>query len=478
LISNYASELDEPLSISPVFSIDAATDRLLVVGTPDEQPLRLLDSRLPFGIFRVGQKTLLGANPRNLFEPSEGIVTLGERAGPRFRPFLLVTGNSPDAVLKAAHQLVEGNVRGPNAFARIAQAVRIPPALPREWRGFLPPRSHFILGQIEPEELKFDFQNGYSKSIPLWATPDARFLEYGHHMTLRFRLSPNAEIGAAYVDVQLNGSRLGQYLATDFSSGSRTSIAVKIRASQLRPENVLTVTWRGLTSGSDTDAAAWLLPSTEFDLPRDFESDLPDLALLQHGLFPFSLRPDLSDVVIVVPDGSDSIVAASLFEFAARLGRLVHSGKLSYEVRRQSQFLKEARDASHVIALRVGTLPESTRSKNLLGVIEEKASSDSGNRYVLNLTAGSPAALQIAVRSIFSEDTLQRLRGDTAYVYTDRVSAFRTQHVHRMHEYSYFAHLQTWMRENWVTLPVILTTVSCLLFVGLRLALAQYKNRP
>jgi hypothetical protein len=33
------------------------------------------------------------------------------------------------------------------------------------------------------------------------------------------------------------------------------------------------------------------------------------------------------------------------------------------------------------------------------------------------------------------------------------------------------------MRENWVALPVILTTISCLLFVGLRLALAQYKNR-
>jgi hypothetical protein len=57
------------------------------------------------------------------------------------------------------------------------------------------------------------------------------------------------------------------------------------------------------------------------------------------------------------------------------------------------------------------------------------------------------------------------------------VASFKTTSVRQSYEYSYSTHLQAWLRENWIALPLILTTISCLLFVGLRLALAQYKNR-
>ena len=56
LIANYSAGLGEALTIQPVRSIDAASDRLLIVGTPEEQPLRLLANQLPVGILRTANE--------------------------------------------------------------------------------------------------------------------------------------------------------------------------------------------------------------------------------------------------------------------------------------------------------------------------------------------------------------------------------------------------------------------------------------
>ncbi len=81
------------------------------------------------------------------------------------------------------------------------------------------------------------------------------------------------------------------------------------------------------------------------------------------------------------------------------------------------------------------------------------------------------------MKYVFSETILKQLHGDTAYLNSDSLSSFRTTRPRPAYEYSYFSHLQAWLRENWIALPVILTIASCLLFVGVRLALAQYKSR-
>ena len=37
--------------------------------------------------------------------------------------------------------------------------------------------------------------------------------------------------------------------------------------------------------------------------------------------------------------------------------------------------------------------------------------------------------------------------------------------------------MEAWFRANWIALPAILTAVSGLLFVALRMAVARYKTR-
>jgi hypothetical protein len=96
---------------------------------------------------------------------------------------------------------------------------------------------------------------------------------------------------------------------------------------------------------------------------------------------------------------------------------------------------------------------------------------------VLKLLATSPSGLRSAVRTLFAEGTLNELRGDTAYVYPDKLAYFTVNPSQRIEEYSYLTHLQVWLKENWIALPVILALASGLLFIALRLILIQYKNR-
>ena len=116
-------------------------------------------------------------------------------------------------------------------------------------------------------------------------------------------------------------------------------------------------------------------------------------------------------------------------------------------------------------------------SKGAVAAIQETVSPWNSRRYMLSITSTSPPALHAAIKTVFSEATLKELHADTAYIYSGRVSSFKTVPVQQIYEYSYFTHLEAWLGENWIAFPVILTTVSCLLFLGLRLALAQYKTR-
>jgi hypothetical protein len=273
----------------------------------------------------------------------------------------------------------------------------------------------------------------------------------------------------------LNGTPVGRLEPSEVSTDSTTSFRVRIPGQLLHRQNVLNLVWRGLKTTSEKGVAAWLLPGSEFVLPRDYRLQLPDLGLLQHGLFPFSVRADLSDVMFVLPDDADDEVTAAFLELAGVFGRLVPTDRFAFGVSRRSELNQNSRGFLHRIEFRTGKLPNGTASKGAIALIQEQA--PTAQHYTLTITAPSGRSLDAAIKTIFLDGGLKQLRDDTAFVYPNKVVSFRTTPVLQMSEYSYFTHLNLWLRENWIALPVILTVVSALLFVGLRLVLAQYKNR-
>jgi hypothetical protein len=457
VIANYAGNIGDATSIHIVDSVDAASGPLLIVGTTEEQSLRTIAPRL----------SMRREDPVDV---DQGLIVLTQKPGRIFTPTLLISGGSSKAVLRGVRKVIGGQFEDGSTFTTVSHDEVTVPGRPREWKGFLPPRNQFTLADMDLKELKLDASNGFSLSLPLWATPDTRFLAYGQQMTLDFRFGSDLGTDKAILDIQLNSSSLRRLAAAEFRNGSRGSVRLKIPAHLLRRQNVLNLQWHGLEPRG-TDAAVWLSPVSKFDFPRDYQSILPDLGVLQYGLFPFGLRSDLSGNIIVLPDHAGKDFVGALFEFAGLLGRLVPSDRFAFAVKYSSELSREASIDSHMILFKIAGLP-----KGVLATLQETVDPNS-DKYRLTVTSHSAQALPSAIKNAFSEGTLKQLRGDTAYVYSDRVGSFTTTKTREHYEYSYSVHLQAWLRENWIALPVIITTISCLLFVGLRLSLVQYKSR-
>jgi hypothetical protein len=157
-------------------------------------------------------------------------------------------------------------------------AALVPPKV-REWPGFMPTSSLFKLADLGIDELKIAPQNSNTLSVALNATPDAHFLDYGNRMVLKFRLAPEAYVPDARLLVQLNDVTLFDERLRNNVRGLAVSVPMTVPAGVLKPRNVLRIVWKGTSQSRQPGALAWLLPTSEFYLPRYHEAQLPDLGL-------------------------------------------------------------------------------------------------------------------------------------------------------------------------------------------------------
>jgi hypothetical protein len=441
----------------------------VAVGTPTEQPaLRELGD--------LGEGAAKAA-------PSTGIVALVPEAGPRAQPLLVVTGKEPAAVSKAALG-VFGLARPKGSRLLLVPAAPTPrTAAPREWRRFIPPANGFTIDEAGDPRAELAVTADLPGRVRLKAPPDARFLPYGHRATLAFEALPGLATDAkADLEVYWNDVLLRQVPMEHYAGSRGFVLSASIPAPALRPDNVLTVAWNG-RSGASGPFVMLRGTSTLF-LPREYVVELPDLALLQSALYPFSLRADLSGLVIGVPQGEEWMPA--LCELATVIGRLVPAERFLLRVAPNSEAL--AAGGRDVILLEEGDdpgplpLPDLTRlprgtSWGRLPFLQEVESPRGDGRYVLRIRARTPALLRVAARSLGEAAVRQRLSGDTAFLAAEGPLNFRLGPRRTIAEISYLTRLGAWLREHWLALPLILAATSGLLFVGLRLALGRYRAR-
>lgn len=476
----------QQLQFTLVRTIESADAPLLVLGTPQEQPeLKRVLGPSHFLIEHGEEKVTAGAAGKELLGESEGLV--GVAVAGRRVPTLFVTANSPAGVLTAVRQLLGGSTRPTGTIARISQATLARKKDPRDWVGFIPPSSRFRLFELTDREERLRTMVGQDSELHLDAPPDARFLDYGHEMNLVIKLAPG-ESPSQRLTVHLNDTLIGRFASQQIFSGTTASVMVEVPARLLGTRNVLKLGWEG-DSQKDTGQAMTLLPNSDFYLPRVYRTELPDLGLLQHSLYPFSLHADLEDLAIVIPDAASADNIALLTEMACVLGRMAPSEFLNFQVRRIKEASRSEIAAFNIIAL----IPEIAGDSlhNLFGRwqplpwidslkkfsrVQEQASPWNSGKWVLSLEATSVPALQEAVRLCFSTSTLKQLTGDSAVLLNTGPIPFSVVQKRTVEERLYLMRLEAWMREHWVAMPIVLTLVSAVLFVGLRVVLGNYRR--
>ena len=337
------------------------------------------------------------------------------------------------------------------------------------------------------DDLEITSERDSSLAVALNAMPDTRFLVLGSRMTLRFKLNPDVYIGDARLIVQVNDVTLANSVVKDEFRRSVGTLPVTIPAGVLKPRNVLRITWKGPTTATAQRVMAWLLSASDFYMPHYQEAELPDLGLLRFQLYPFSLRGDLSDVIVVPTGTLNEETFAAVLELSVALGRLAPARHLAFRVRRLADLTQVERAESHLVFLdpddrrdplqallphwRSRPPTESARGRPILRAMASPWNSGR-QMLVIGTPAGRP--LHLAVRDAFSDATLERLGGDLAYLAAGRPESFTVGPKRRVREYSYRIYVEAWLRTNWLALPVILIGVSGLLFVAVRLALRHY----
>lgn len=306
-------------------------------------------------------------------------------------------------------------------------------------------------------------------------------------MVLKFKLNPDAYVGDARLLVQVNDVTLADEVVREKFRRSVASVPVLIPAHLLKPRNVLRIIWKGPSNTGTDGVAVWLLSTSEFYLPRYYETELPELGLLQFQLYPFSLKGDLSDVLVVLPNDLNEAIVSALLQLSVGFSRLAPARHLAFRVRRLGDLTHADLSESHLVFLNVegrrdpltALLPNwkprpRMASLNGLPIIREMPSPWNPQRYVLVISARSGRQLHRSVSQGLSESTLAQLRGDVAYLAADRPESFVLGPRSKIAEYSYQIFIEAWLRAHWLALPIILITVSGLLFVGVRLALRHY----
>lgn len=458
---------------------------LFVIGTPSEQPeLTALQRTAPISFYRGRDGILItpaGDHSTNAIDGYIGIALDTQRhAG----PVIFVSGNSPAAVLKAAKALTSPNWSAAGKFARVASDATWPARRMREWDQFIPPTNSFRLSDLTHNDIPIAYPDG--AKIALRTTPDSVFLSYGHEVKLQLTLSSEFYLPSSFIVVQLNGSELGRYSVSDNLRGREGALRIKIPAKLLVSDNVLKILWQGpVTSGSLT-TAGWISRDTEFYLPKNYEAQLPDLGLLRQHLYPFSIKADFSDLLIVLPDRVNADSMSALLAAASGIRRLAPSEHVAFHVARSRELLEYELSNFNIIFVTAGPIPPVVMMANTSNAtaakiherVWEGISPWSTHRWVLVIRAQTPAELLSLTESIFDPAVLNHLTGDTAFIDGKNTICLNLREKRKLGDASYNSAMQAWLREHWLALPVVAILVSTALFLLVRIVLQQNHRVP
>jgi cellulose synthase operon protein B len=505
-----------PIETSMVSSVTGVKDneRLVIIGTPSEQPALAELKDLPLKI--AGGQVLDGSG-RPVPE-DRGVLILASTKKEGAAPVIIVTGNSPKAVEKAARFLAQPDLRkmGTGQVVYVDQIKETTTPGTRQWPRYLPEASSFKLSDLKTSVNNEAFKDvtvrgagAPAVDIDFRALPDDRFTR-GSSMNLVYSYGPQLNPRTSVVQVFLDGNFIGGARLANESGESNKSLKVDLPANLVKPDSKLQVFFRmnareafdrqKCIFAPDQQLTGTVHADTTFDLKRETSVQLPDLNLLKFG-YPFAAPQDLSRTAIVLPQNPSPTDMLTLLEFTERLGRLSKADSVKLDVYTQDNIPETVRKEDNLVA--IGTrdkfpLPDALKApgfnlgqqfgrssaqasvvtpQDTQGMIKQVISPWNSERVVLALTAQTETGLE-RVRQVLNQDPwFFQLKQDTVLISSDKKDpapydpdAFQlaffenAPRVSRVEDTSPLSKISRLIQENWLLLIVGILGSSLLLF--------------
>ncbi|WP_017652493.1 cellulose biosynthesis cyclic di-GMP-binding regulatory protein BcsB [Fortiea contorta] len=489
------------------------SDRLIIIGTPSEQPALATLKNLPMKV--IGSQIFDRSN--NPIPEDTGVLIISKTEKSNV-PILIATGNSSKAVAKATQFLAQPDVRkmGTGQVILVDKLNDSPTPAARKWPRYLPEQNSFQLSDIKTQVNGDPFADVTVRGaaappveIDFRALPDDRFVR-GSSMNLVYSYGPQINPRTSAVEVLLDGVFIGGARLDSESGVNRKNLKVNLPENLIKPNSKLQVFFR-MNSREPFDKQNCLQPpdqqltgtvhsDTSFDLKREISAQLPDLNLLKFG-FPFAAPQDLSQTAIVVPQNPSTNDVLTLLAVSERLGRLSQADSVKLNVYTADTLSDTVRKNDHLVV--IGTrekfpIAEVFQSSGLnlthpfsrlsaqatiqtpqdtQGMIKQIISPWNSDRVILALTAQTDAGLERVQQVLTQDPWFFQLKKDTVLISSDQKnpSAFNPDayqleffqnapSTRRLENTTILSKASRFLQENWLFLPLGIVGVSVLLY--------------
>lgn len=259
----------------------------------------------------------------------QGLVLFFQAPGSKEHTVLIVTGNSDEAVMKAAEYLT----LRPKESTLMGAAHEVPPGWnPPGTRTAKVPR--FVQGQTRTfRELGFDIQEVHKINAPpiTYKVPVVgKFHKSGGKLwlDLNYSYSPQLNPEFSSLELRMNDVSIANLPLTNPAGEQMVRASVPISNELIHPRNDLVAQFHlmpdkyGWCVDNYVDNA-WgkILDDSQLRVEGSPNSYLPDVGLLNNTMYPYSREDNLEKVQLIVPTNPSAEVLDALLGFTTRLGR-------------------------------------------------------------------------------------------------------------------------------------------------------------
>ena len=507
-LANITASIAQEISYRPIESdyVDAlpahADGHFLVVGTLRENPeaARILSAA---GIaLPSGENGLLASLPL---------------PGDPLHAALVVTGESPAAVARAAAALVDRTTRATYAGKSVVVSgfTAKAPVKPRDWPGFVPDRADFTF-----QDLGFTGATvrGYYSApilIDVKMQPDAKPIEFRQRLNVHYAYSAEVMQGMSTIEVKINESSIHS-APLDKPEGSDSEwLSIDVPFDLYGAFNHLEINFhlvpkrfKACEPISDWHLWGTVFPDSNFSLPKDYWLEVPNLAAVSRWGFPFSVRGDFSESAVILPDPRHPDAQPGQMPRFAQMTKGIKDQNTRTEVFYQGQVPEEILRSRHLIVIapqeegsvgaslrgRALTLSGGARLQLKAGeqerlrgvvhdgglVIEEITSPWNPQRVVLILQQSKDAQLASLPAKALAPDAFDKLRvrGTVAVVSEpDNVNTLDLGPTSLLGRIPFWRLLRYRFSTNWPLFLILAAVGVFLLFTAMRRLLARRRRR-
>ena len=406
-----------------------ASDNLVLIGTPQENPaIRQLSSNFSLPL-SGDQFSDAQGNPI----PAEaGVLQLVPNPRNPARALLIVSGNGPEGVKKAAHALAQGRINkiltGRSAIINDYQRGGDYPY--RAWDSFI------LKSGENLADIGLDTQTSRGiTALPIFYSlkvmPDL-YLPGRQKAKLHTVYSYASQLDASQskLEVLLNGKAIKSVPLDDKAGKSLAEFTVDIPTEEVHTFNDLEYRFHVYPEKYDmcrfvTDVHIWgtIHNTTRIEVPGELKSPLPDVGLINDAGFPFTGYQDLSHMGVALPEDVARTDLEAMLQILTRLGRdsashkgieltAHHAGSIPDNERKENHWIligendhnaliKEMKGKSTLLMEgQWNNLQEQQKNRIAQinyapgqGIIEEVLSPWNENRVVLMLTGQNDSAI-------------------------------------------------------------------------------------